>query len=360
MHMPPTGPFKPLYEAPLPADWPEPEELGFGHVLGPYIVHALHGEDGGWHAPTVSARSTLPVPVASGGLQYGFSVFEGLKAYRDPDGRIHLFRPRDHARRLQLSARRLVMPEVPEDLFLTLCQLAVQVHARYVPAHGRGALYLRPTLYAEEDALGFRPASRHRLAVAVTPCSDPAPKRVRLWAELELTRAAPGGLGAAKTGGNYAAGLAGLQRARERGYDDVVWLDALTHRELGEAGTMNLFVQIGNEVLTPPLDGTILPGVTRDSVLRLLRAEGVRVSEHRISLDELVHAQMAGQLGTAFGTGTAARVVTIAEIGDGSRTILFNDTGLARRVYDGLKHVQEGSSRALREWRSAVPTPQED
>jgi len=358
MHTPPPGPYQSLYEAPLPADWPEPEELGFGRVLGPYIVHAQHGDESGWHAPTVSARAALPVPAASGGLQYGFSVFEGLKAYRDPRGNIHLFRPRDHARRLQQSARRVVMPEPPEELFMTLCQLAVQVHAKYVPPHGRGSLYLRPTLYAEEDALGFRPATRHRLAVVVTPCSDPAPKSVRLWAELELTRAAPGGLGAAKTGGNYAAGLAGLQRAKERGYDDVVWLDAITHRELAEAGTMNVFVQIGEEVLTPPLDGTILPGITRDSVLRLLAASGVRVFEHRVSLDELVHAQMAGQLGTAFGVGTAARAVRIAEISDGSRSIVFPDTGLASRVYDDLKQAQEGSTHALREWRSPVATPQ--
>jgi branched-chain amino acid aminotransferase len=354
MHTPPTG----LYEAPLPADWPEPEALGFGRVLGPYLAHAQHGDDSGWHAPSISARSALPVPVAGGGLQYGFSVFEGLKAYRNADGQIHLFRPRDHARRLQQSAQRLVMPEPPEELFMTLCQLAVQVHARYVPAHGRGALYLRPTLYAEEDALGFRPATKHRLAVAVTPCSDPLPKSMRLWAETELIRAAPGGLGAAKTGGNYAAGLAGQMRARANGFDDVVWLDALTHRELAEAGTMNLFVQIGDEVLTPPLDGTILAGITRDSVLRLLRADGVRVSEHRVTLDELAAAGMAGQLGTAFGVGTAARLVTISEINDGTTAIRFRDTGLAGRLYERLKQVQEGTTHALREWRVAVPTPQ--
>ena len=354
MHTPPMG----LYEAPLPPDWPAPEALGFGQILGPYLVHAQHGDESGWSAPTISARATLPLALASGGLQYGLSAFEGLKAYRDPDGRIHLFRPRDHAHRLAQSATRLVMPEPSDELFMTLCQLAVQVHARYVPPFGRGALYLRPTLYAEEEALGFRPATRHRLVVAVTPCSDPPAKTVRLWAETEYTRAAPGGLGAAKTGGNYAAGLAGLQRAKARGYDDVVWLDAHTHRELGEAGTMNIFVQIGEEVLTPALDGTILAGITRDSVLRLLRAEGMKISETRISLDELASAQLAGQLGAGFGVGTAARLVKISEIADGARQIRFTDTGLAGRVYAALKQVQEGATHALREWRSAVPTPQ--
>lgn len=354
MHTPPTG----LIEAPLPADWPAPEALGFGQWLGPCVVHAAHHADRGWSAPSVNTRDELPAPPASGGLQYGFSVFEGLKAFRDPDGRIHLFRPRDHARRLQLSAQRLLMPAPDEELFMTLCQLAVQVHARFVPPYGRGSLYLRPTLYADEEALGFRAATQHRFAVAVTPSADPAQKTYRLWAETELSRAAPGGLGAAKTAGNYAAGFAGLHRARERGYDDVVWLDALTHRELGEAGTMNIFVQIGDEVITPPLDGTILPGITRDSVLRLLRAEGVRASEQRITLDELATAQVAGLLGTAFGVGTAARLVKISEIGDGERLIRFTDTGLGARLYDSLKQVQEGATHALREWRVAVPTAQ--
>lgn len=353
MQTPPTG----LFEAALPSDWPQPEALGFGQILGPCLVHAHH-DDEGWSAPRISNRENLPVAVASGGLQYGFSVFEGLKAFRDPQERIHLFRPRDHARRLQKSARRVVMPEPDEELFVQLCQLAVQVHARYVPPHGRGALYLRPTLYAEEEALGFRTARRHAFAVAVTPSSDPPQKNVRLWAENELVRAAPGGLGEAKTGGNYAAGILGLQRARARGYDDVVWLDALQHRRLAEAGTMNVFVQIGNELLTPPLDGTILAGITRDSVLRLLRADGLRVVEHDVSLDELSAAQMAGQLGTAFGVGTAARLVQISEIADESRSIRFSDTGLAARVYAALKQVQEGSTHALREWRTPVPTAQ--
>ncbi len=352
MHNPPAS----TLEAPLPPDWPAPESLGFGQHLAPYLVHAGHGAQTGWSSPIINPRNATPLAVATGGLQYGLSVFEGLKAYRGPQGQIHLFRPRDHARRLQLSARRLGMPEPPEALFMTLCQLAVQVHARYLPPHGRGALYLRPTLYAEEEVLGLRPATHHRIAVVVTPCADPLPKTARMWAEPELIRAAPGGLGAAKTGANYAAGLGGLMRARAQGFDDVVWLDAHTHQYLGEAGTMNLFVQIGEELLTPPLDGTILAGITRDSLLRLLHAEGISVNEQAISLDDLGHAQLAGQLGTAFGVGTAARLVRINEIGDGERRLLFRDTGLADHLYRALKRVQEGDSHVLPEWRVAVPS----
>lgn len=354
MQTPPTG----LFEAPLPEHYPEPEALVFGQIVGPCLIHAHH--DGTqWSTPRISLREQVPVPLASGGLQYGFSVFEGLKAYRDPQQRIHLFRPRDHARRLQRSAERVAMPAVDEELFLQVCQLAVQVHARYVPPHGRGSLYLRPTLYAEEEGLGFRVAKQHGLSVAVTPCCDPPQRSMRLWAETELVRAAPGGLGEVKAGGNYAAGVLGLQRAKARGYDDVVWLDAREHRQLGEAGTMNIFVQIGHELLTPPLDGTILPGITRDSVLRLLRAEGLQAVEQNVSLDELSAAQMAGQLGTAFGLGTAARLVQITEIADAQRSIRFSDTGLGARIYTALKQVQEGSTHALREWRVPVPTTQD-
>lgn len=351
LQRPDTGP----YEASLPADWPAPEALGFGQYLAPWLVHAGHGEETGWSTPMIEARNAPSLAIASGGLQYGLSVFEGLKAYRDPENGVHLFRPRDHARRLQASARRLGLPEPPEELFLTLCQLAVQVHQRFLPPHGRGSLYLRPTLYAEEEGLGLRAATHHRLCVVATPCSDPPLKTVQLWAEPELIRAAPGGLGAAKTAANYAAGLAGLRRAREQGYDDVVWLDAPTHTQLGEAGTMNLFVQIGDEWVTPPLDGTILAGVTRDSLMRLLRADGHRVSEQALSLDALAAAALAGQLGTAIGCGTAARVVRIAAIGDGARRLQFPDTGQAARLQAALRDVQEGRSHVLRAWRVPVP-----
>lgn len=352
MQLPPEVPLF----SPLPPDWPAPEALGFGQHLGPYLAEAQHRVDGGWGAPCLTPRTAAPSPIASGAMQYALSVFEGLKAYRGADDDIHLFRPRDHARRLQRSAERLGLPSPPEALITQLCRLAVQVHAAYLPPHGRGALYLRPTLFAEEEGLGMRCAARHRLSVIVTPCSDPPLKNLRLWAEPELIRAAPGGLGATKTGANYAAGIGGLLRAKAHGYDDVAWLDAGTHCELAEAGTMNLFVQIGGEVLTPPLDGTILAGITRDSVIELLRAARVPVSEMPISLNDLAHAQSAGLLGAAFGTGTAARVARITSIGNGEHEISFRDTGLVESIYTRLKRVQENMRAPHAEWRESVPS----
>ncbi|HSW12436.1 MAG TPA: branched-chain-amino-acid transaminase [Solimonas sp.] len=342
-----------LTRATLPADWPEPEALGFGQYLGPWLVSSEH-RGAGWSAPQLLARDHARLAIASGGLQYGLSVFEGLKAYRATEGSIHFFRPREHLLRLQASAARLHLPPVDEALFLHSCALAVRVHEALLPPAGRGSLYLRPTIHADEESLGLKQAALHRYSVTVTPSSDPPAKSLRMWAESELIRAAPGGLGAAKTGANYAAGLSGLLRARERGYDDVIWLDAATHRWLGEAGTMNLFVQIGGQLRTPPLDGTILAGVTRDSLLQLAREAGIEAVEQAISLDELREAEAAGSLGCAFGCGTASRIVQIRAIGSSEGEIAVPDNGLPRQLAAGLKAAQEGAAAEHAGWRRAV------
>lgn len=357
MQMHPESALPPHLLASRPPDWPEPEALAFGQYLAPYLVESQHLDGAGWSAPCLTPRTASSALIAGGAVQYGLSVFEGIKAYRDARGGLHLFRAAEHVARLQASARRLGMPEPPEALCLQLFDLAVQMHAALIPPYGRGALYLRPTLFADEEGLGLRPAKRHRMSIVVNPCCDPQFKRVRLWAEPELIRAAPGGLGAAKTGANYAAGLAGLMRARERGYDDVVWLDAQTHTQLGEAGTMNLFVQIGDVVLTPPLDGTILAGVTRDSVIQWLRSQGIRVSEQAITLNALRAGAQAGTLGAAFGTGTAARVVLIDAIGTADGDLWFGDSDLAAQVSRALKQIQEGSDRRYAHWCRPVVDP---
>lgn len=336
-----------------PANWPEPEQLGFGQYLGDWMVAADHTSSG-WSAPVAARLSDTRTPVASAGVQYGLTVFEGLKTFRGPDGQAHLFRPYEHAARLRQSALRLGMPVVSDELFVEACRMASRIHEPLLPPFGRGSLYLRPTLMADEEALGFRVASRHRFSVAVTPSSEPVLKTFRLWAERELTRAAPGGLGAAKTGGNYAAGMLGLIKSRERGCDDVLWLDSATHSKLGEAGTMNLFVEIDHRLCTPPLDGTILAGVTRDTLIRLAREEGVVIEERELPLDELSTLERAGRVGCAFGLGTAARLVRIREIVDGGRAIGFHDVGRAEHYFKRLKVVQEGGVEAHAEWRVAV------
>lgn len=344
--------FEPF--AAVPRGWPEPEELRFGQYLAPLVVLADHSLVQGWSPLRVVPLAEARTPLASGGVQYGLSVFEGLKAYRDAEGVAHLFRPRAHAERLRASAARLGLPALSEERFLEACRLATRIHDAFLPPHGRGALYLRPTIYADEQALGFRVATRHQLAMIVMPCCDPPLKTLRLWAEPELTRAALGGLGAAKTGGNYAAGLLGMLRAKEQGCDEVGWLDAAMHSKLAEAGTMNLFIEIDRVWCTPPLDGTILAGVTRDSLMQLLRAAGRSVQERELDLRELVALERAGRVGGAVGTGTAARVVRIGSIRGPQHAVQFRDVGHAQRFCRMLKEAQEGASEGMKEWRVPV------
>jgi branched-chain amino acid aminotransferase len=319
--------------APVPA---------FGRALGPLLVAVDHEQGRGWQQPRVALRADLGVGAAAGAVQYGLSVFEGLKAYRASDGAVRLFRPRAHAERLRASAARLCLPDLGEELFLLLVATAAGLQEDLVPAHRQGALYLRPTLMASEQALGLRAAERHLLVVLASPCSDPTPTPLRLWAEDELVRAVPGGLGAVKTGANYAASLFGGERARRRGYDDALWLDGRWHRDLGETGTMNVFAVIGDLVVTPALDGTILPGVTRDSCLQLLRAWGIAVQERAIPFDELVGAAGRGTLRELFAVGTATRVRPIEEVGH--RGGLIRPTGglLAARLRQALADLQDG------------------
>lgn len=358
--LPPSAAAKPERPAGWPAPLPEPEALGFGAWLAPLAIVATHVEGQGWSPPQVLARANAALPVASAAVQYGLSVFEGLKAYRGPDGRPHLFRAREHIARLRRSAARLCLPDPEPALCLHMIELAVARQLDWLPPPARGSLYLRPTLYAVEEGLGLRRAREHRLAVVATPCSVPAGQARRLWAETELVRAAPGGLGAAKTAANYAASLLGAERAKARGYDDALWLDAREHRYLGEAGAANLFVMLDDRVLTPPLDGCILAGITRDSVITLLREDGHRVDERPIALDDLLRWQEQGRLLDLFGVGTAARLFPISELGWEGASLRPPGSEQRTRLAQRLAAVQEGETRDWAAWRRPVDAESPD
>lgn len=338
-----------------PAHLPEPEALSFGRYLAPFVVVAEHDAQQGWLPLEVLPRHAVRLDIASGGLQYGLSVFEGLKAYRDANDGLHLFRPDAHCQRLAHSARQLHLPVMPDELLMSMMRRAVDVHRDHVPPHRRGALYLRPTLYALEEGLGLKASARHALCIVATPCSatSVAPAR-RLWAERELIRAAPGGLGTAKTAANYAASMLGAQRARARGYDDALWLDAAEHRYLAEAGTMNLFIVLRDRVLTPPLDACILAGITRDSVLRRLADRGVPVEQRPIALDDLLEWQSRGELLECFGSGTAAGIAPIAEIGWDTACVRSIDTQWSTLLARQLADDQNGVAADAHGWRVAV------
>jgi branched-chain amino acid aminotransferase len=330
-------------------------KLGFGRVLAPYALVADHDPDHGWHQPRFMRREEATTLAGSASVQYALSVFEGLKALRAPDGSVHLFRPELHARRFIKSAERITLPALPEEDFLATARATVRAHESWVPAHGVGSLYLRPTIYATEEFLGVRPALTHRLVVIASAADAFYDHALRLWAETHYIRAAPGGLGEAKTGANYAASLLGAEAAKKKGYDQVLWLDAHKHELLGEAGTMNVFVVIDGVVKTPALDGTILPGVTRDSCLSLLRKKGFTCEETDIPLREVIEAGRAGKLGEAFGTGTAAIIAPISAIGTESGILEIPAPGpIARMLKSEIEAIQQGKAEDPMGFRVAV------
>jgi branched-chain amino acid aminotransferase len=340
---------------------PKVAEFGFGRVFSDHLFRASYDPERGWHDAVITARAPLVLDPAATVLQYGQMVFEGLKAFAAPDGRtIRLFRVDAHARRFVASARRLCLPEVTPDDFVRAVSALVNVDADHVPRTPDASLYLRPTLLGTEGFLGVRPSATAEFFVLASPVGaywQGGRRPLRLWVETELSRAAPGGTGAAKCGGNYAASLLAAERAKSKGYDQVLWTDARAHTTLEEVGTMNAFVRIGDTVITPPLDGTILAGVTRDSVLTLLRAWGVKVEERSVSIAEIEQAAARGALEEMFGTGTAAVIAPIGELGLERRTVRVGDGGegeLTRKLYDAIRAVQTGEAEDRYGWLTEI------
>lgn len=296
--------------------------LGFGTV---YSDHMLSAEyvGGRWGEPALVPFGPIPLSPATAALHYGQSVFEGLKAHRDGGGAVLLFRPGENARRFRRSAERMAMPPVPEAVFVEGLRELVRLDAGWVPPAGAGALYIRPLLFATDPSIRVRPSERYRFLVFTFPFGGYFPPAIDALVSMVHARAFPGGTGDVKPAGNYGAGLAVEAAARAEGCDTVLWLDALEHRNVEECGVMNLFVVLGDVVVTPPLGGTILGGVTRDSVLTLLRDAGHRVEERPLAIDEVVAAHREGRLRECFGTGTAATLAHIRRLRyDGADLVL--------------------------------------
>src|SRR5512145_1083021 len=300
-----------------PAKRPKDEELGFGKVFTDHMLLADWDEGKGWHDARVVPYGPLPLDPAASVLHYGQAAFEGMKAFRREGGRMALFRPRAHSARLARSAARLCMPEVPEALVLEGVKALLREDAAWMPSAPGTSLYVRPFLFATEAFLGVRPSKSCLFAVIVSPVAgyfSGPPRPLRIWVEQERARAARGGIGAAKAAANYVASLQAAEEAKARGYDQVLWLDGAEHRFAEEIGTMNLFAKIAGRAVTPALEGTILGGVTRDSVIALCRELGLPVEERRLALGEIAEAARAGTLEEAFGTGTASLTAPIGEL----------------------------------------------
>ena len=307
--------------------------------------------DGQWQNPRVEPLAMIPTHPAAMALHYGQAIFEGMKAtvIKDnaPAGRLGgfakssqrdsrpegeqsgkanpgtplLFRPAENAKRLNQSARRMGMPDFPEDLFVDGLKALVAVEKGWIPPAEGSALYLRPFMYADEPFIGMRAASSFKFIIIASPAGPFFSKPIKLWAEKEYIRAASGGTGEAKAAGNYAAAIRPTEIAKSKGFDQVLWLDANEHKYIQEVGTMNIFFKIDGHFITPELDGSVLHGITRKSVIDLLRHKGFEVTERTITLQEIADASQNGTLEEAFGTGTAVGIAYIQEIGWGEQTI---------------------------------------
>lgn len=334
---------------------------GFGRVFTDHMATIRYAARQGWHDARIAPRTEFKLDAATAVLHYAQEIFEGLKAYRQPDGRIALFRPEMNARRMNASARRLAMPQIPEELFLTAIDEVVNVDRAWLPPIDGGAIYIRPFMIATEVFLGVKPASEHLFAVLLSATGayfKGGARPVTLWLETEYTRAAPGGTGAAKCGGNYAASLAAQAQAIERGCDQVLFLDATERRWVEELGGMNIFFVFDDgSIATPPLTGTILPGVTRDTLLTLAGDLGIAAREEPYAADRLRADAASGRLVEAFACGTAAVIAPIGRIRSTAGDFAIGDGRpgpVSRKLHDALVAIQRGTAPDPHGWRRTL------
>lgn len=338
---------------------PPAKEFGFGRHFSDHMAlldYSLKDGARGWHSPRIVPYGKLSLDPGAAVLHYGQELFEGLKAYRGDDGVVRLFRPEMNWKRMAAGADRICMQVPPMDLFINLLCEFSKVESRWIPKEPNCAFYLRPTLIGTEPFLGVRPSSDFLFYVIGSPVGSyygEGADTVKIKVETDFVRAAPGGIGAAKTGGNYAASLKAALEAKAEGYAQVLWLDAVRRSFIEEVGTMNVFFKIGGKVITPPLDGTILPGVTRDSVLQILDSEGFKVEQRPISLDEIIDGAAAGKLEEVFGTGTAASISPVDSLGiRGEKIVIGNGRvgPLSARLLKRLTDIQYGRSEDVWGW----------
>ncbi|MFI5733888.1 branched-chain amino acid aminotransferase [Kribbella sp. NPDC051587] len=334
---------------------------GFGQYFSDHMAIATWTKDQGWHDARITAFGPLELSPATSVFHYAQTIFEGMKAYRHPDDSIHLFRPEANAARFARSARRLALPELPESAFLDSVKALVELDQAWVPTGGETSLYLRPFMFGSDPFLGVRPSAQVTYCAIASPAGSyfsGGVKPVRIWLSEEYTRAAPGGTGAAKTGGNYAASLLAQAEATENGCDQVAFLDAIEKKWVEELGGMNLyFVLDDNSVVTPELSGTILEGVTRDSILKLVTDLGHSVAERKISVDEWREGAASGRIREVFACGTAAVITPVASLKwkDGEVQVADGNGGpVTAAVRSALLDLQYGRAADPHNWMTKI------
>jgi branched-chain amino acid aminotransferase len=338
---------------------------GFGRLFTDHMVTSVYTPGEGWRRAVLGPYANISLPPSASVLHYGQAIFEGFKAYRQGDGSVATFRPIENARRFNLSARRLAMRELPEETFIAAADALIRQDAAWIPEKRGESLYLRPVMIGTDPALGVRPSNEYLFYLIASPSGDYFPngvKPVTVWLSDEYVRAAPGGTGAAKFAGNYAASLLAQKEALAQGCDQVVWLDAIERKFVEEMGGMNIFFVFKDNgkvtLVTPELTGTLLPGITRKSIVTLARDRGYNVEERRFSREEWETSLKQGRMTEAFACGTAAVITPIATVKSqqGSWTIADGGTGpIASQLRETLLDIQYGTGPDPHGWMHKVP-----
>ena len=334
--------------------------LGFGKIFSDHMFIMEYEKGKGWFDPKIQPYQSLAIDPASVVLHYGQEIFEGLKAYRSAENDILLFRPRDNALRLNQSAVRMCMPEIDPDEAVEAIKAIVDMERDWVPKSEGTSLYLRPTMFASDVGLGVHASHKYTFFIICSPSGAYYPRGlapIRIYVEDRYVRAVRGGTGFAKTGGNYASSLKAAEEAAEKGYEQVLWVDGADRKYVEEVGAMNMMFVLGGKLCTPALEGTILPGITRDSILTLAREMGLTVEERKIEVDELMEAGKNGTLQEAFGTGTAAVVSPVGELTYKGTTVGVNNGEIGtwtRKLYETLTGIQWGKIKDTHGWVTKV------
>lgn len=333
-----------------------PDNLGFGQIFTDHIFEMDYSKSKGWHNPTIRPLESLQMHPATSFIHYGQTIFEGLKAFKTINDEVVLFRPDLHMQRINNSARRVCMPEIDVDFVLNALKELVAIESDWIPTKKGESLYIRPFMYGQDPALGVRPSNDYKFVILLSPVGAYYPegfKPINILAQDDYVRAVRKGLGECKTAANYAASLLAASEAAKRGFTQVLWLDGVEQKYLEEVGTMNIFVNFKDEVATPKLSGSILPGVTRRSVIQILKEWGMNVTERAISIYEVMEAYDKGNLLGLFGTGTAAIISSIGSLTFKDKKMVFNNNQpgeLDLKLFNELTAIHYGEKEDTHGW----------
>lgn len=342
---------------------PIPDEnnpLTFGTIFTDHMFVMNYETGKGWFDPRVVPYEKISLEPSAMVFHYGQEMFEGLKAYKTEDGRTLLFRPNKNIERANRTNRRICIPEIEEEDFLQAIKAVVKIDEAWIPTKPGTSLYIRPFIIATDEFLGVRPSDTYLFMIILSPVGAYYPEGlnpVKIWIEDEYVRAVRGGIGEAKTGGNYVASLAAQMKAHEEGYSQVLWLDGVERKYIEEVGAMNIFFKINGTVVTPKLNGSILPGVTRDSVIQLCKHWGLPVEERKVSVDELLEAAKNGSLEEVWGTGTAAVISPVGHLRFEDTVLQIKDGGIgeiSQKLYDTVTGIQLGQLEDTLNWTVEV------